>query len=227
MLFAAELFSAVSCAQTVYTSRYFCTFPDGATRLVATNIGSAFPESTILCTPELVEVEKPELSPQATSKLARATLIDGTNLARNRLNNKSSTPVHTFMPSVLAAQIELASARQQLDPRLVGALIYVESRYRSDAVSPKGAIGLMQVMPATARRYGINTAHQLFDPAINLDVGTRYLRDLHLIYGQRLELVLAAYNAGEGAVARYGHAIPPYPETRAYVAKIGSLLSLP
>jgi soluble lytic murein transglycosylase-like protein len=84
----------------------------------------------------------------------------------------------------------------------------------------------MQVVPATARRYGVTSTQQLFDPTINLDVGTRYLRDLHLMYGQRVDLVLAAYNAGEGAVARYGHKVPPYPETRAYVAQIGSLIGL-
>lgn len=226
-MFAAFLiFSSLSCAQAAYTSRHFCTLSDGAMLLLETNLSAVFPESAILCVPELVEVEKPELPPQVTFRLGRAKLIDGTNLAHDRLNNKSLILLSTSMPSALAVQIESASARQQLNPRLVSALIYVESHYRSDAVSPKGAIGLMQVMPATARRYGVKTANYLFDPVINLDVGTRYLRDLHQMYGQRVDLILAAYNAGEGAVARYGHAVPPYPETRAYVAKIGSLLGV-
>jgi soluble lytic murein transglycosylase-like protein len=112
-----------------------------------------------------------------------------------------------------------ASWRHELDPELVQAVIHVESAYQPQARSPKGALGLMQVMPATGARYGVSEARQLLDPAMNIEVGTRYLRDLHKMFKGRTDLILAAYNAGEGAVARYGNRIPPYPETREYVRR--------
>ncbi len=117
-----------------------------------------------------------------------------------------------------AALIHAASLEVAVDPALVHALIYVESRYNAAARSPKGAIGLMQVMPDTARRYGISDVGR--SPEINLRAGTRYLRDLMQMFDNRLELVLAAYNAGENAVLRHGERIPPYPETQAYVPAV-------
>jgi soluble lytic murein transglycosylase-like protein len=120
-----------------------------------------------------------------------------------------------------------ASARTQgLDPSLVKAMIAVESAFEPQAVSPKGALGLMQIMPATGARYGVaanarrTVEQQLFDPATNLRIGTRYLRDLLERFDQDLNLALAAYNAGEGAVEQYARTIPPYPETRDYVALV-------
>ncbi|WP_246099586.1 lytic transglycosylase domain-containing protein [Methylibium rhizosphaerae] len=120
----------------------------------------------------------------------------------------------------LQHMVTMASRRHGLDPRLVGALVHVESAYQTRARSPKGALGLMQIMPATGARYGVGAARDLLDPATNIDVGTRYLRDLHEMFDGRVELVLAAYNAGEGAVKRYGNRIPPYRETQDYVQKI-------
>lgn len=109
-------------------------------------------------------------------------------------------------------------ARQHaLDPMLIHAVVQVESAYRPEAVSGKGAVGLMQLMPATAARFG-QTA--LYDPRANLQAGAAYLDWLMNRFGGRLDLALAAYNAGEGAVARYGNAIPPYAETRDYVRKV-------
>ncbi|MEP7328230.1 MAG: lytic transglycosylase domain-containing protein [Betaproteobacteria bacterium] len=113
-----------------------------------------------------------------------------------------------------------------LDPALVKAMIAVESAFEPQAVSPKGALGLMQIMPATGERYGVvatakrTLQQQLFDPATNLRVGTRYMRDLMQRFDQDLSLALAAYNAGEGAVEQYARTIPPYPETRDYVALV-------
>lgn len=117
------------------------------------------------------------------------------------------------------AQLINAAAREAaLDPALVHALIYVESRYNPAARSAKGAIGLMQLLPETAARYGVpNPARS---PEANLRAGTRYLRDLLQLFDERIELALAAYNAGENAVQRYGHRIPPYRETRAYVPAV-------
>jgi hypothetical protein len=111
----------------------------------------------------------------------------------------------------------------KLDPALVKAVIAVESAFQPDAVSPKGALGLMQIIPDTGERYGIvgdrkRTAIQkLLDPATNLRIGTRHLRELLGLFAQDLELALAAYNAGEQAVERYARTIPPFPETRQYV----------
>jgi soluble lytic murein transglycosylase-like protein len=116
--------------------------------------------------------------------------------------------------------IETASREAQVQPQLVRAIIVVESAFNPKAVSRKGAVGLMQVLPATARRYGVSNA---YDPEQNIIAGTRYLRDLIARYGNNLELVLAAYNAGADAVERYGRRIPPYSETRQYVPAVLSV----
>jgi len=114
---------------------------------------------------------------------------------------------------------ELAAAaarRHGLDPDLVMAVVSVESGFRPQAVSPKGAQGLMQLMPRTASSLGVADA---LDPAQNLDGGTRHLGQLLTLYGGDVTRALAAYNAGEGAVDRHG-GVPPYRETRAYVKKV-------
>ena len=115
-----------------------------------------------------------------------------------------------------AREIRAAAVASRLDPALVHALIHVESRHRQDAVSARGAIGLMQVLPATALRFGVEKPAQVRD---NLRAGTRYLRMLLDRYDQRLDLALSAYNAGEGAVERYG-GMPPYAETQRYVPAV-------
>lgn len=114
---------------------------------------------------------------------------------------------------------ELASAaarRHGLDPGLVLAVVSVESAFRPEAVSRKGAQGLMQLMPATAASLGVKDA---FDPLENLEGGSRHLGSLLTLYGGDLVSALAAYNAGAGAVARY-RGVPPYRETRAYVKRV-------
>jgi Transglycosylase SLT domain len=109
-----------------------------------------------------------------------------------------------------------AAQRHGLDPALVLAVVGVESAFRSDAVSPKGAQGLMQLMPATAASLGVSDP---LDPAANLDAGTRHLGSLIERYHGDLVKALAAYNAGSGAVDRHG-GVPPYSETRTYVGKV-------
>ena len=106
---------------------------------------------------------------------------------------------------------------------LLKAVMAAESGFNPAAVSPKGAIGLMQVMPATAERYGLmgdqrkSVADKLADPKTNIRLGARYLRDLMRLFPDQMALVLASYNAGEGAVQKYRNSIPPYPETQNYV----------
>ncbi|GDY27448.1 lytic transglycosylase domain-containing protein [Agarivorans sp. Toyoura001] len=114
-------------------------------------------------------------------------------------------------------QLIVASARRhKLDPALVHAVIATESNYRADVVSRAGAMGLMQLMPATAERFSVTDP---FMPEQNIEAGTRYLRWL-LNEFESLQLALAAYNSGENTVKRYGFAIPPYKETQNYVTKV-------
>ncbi|KLU60401.1 soluble lytic murein transglycosylase precursor [Peptococcaceae bacterium CEB3] len=116
----------------------------------------------------------------------------------------------------LAPLIASSAGKYGIDPALVRQVVKAESGYDSRAVSPAGAEGLMQLMPATARAYGVTDA---LDPAQNIDGGTHFLRDLLQRYQGNVPLALAAYNAGPGAVEKYG-GIPPYAETQSYVRKI-------
>lgn len=125
-----------------------------------------------------------------------------------------------------------ASRSQGVDYELLKALIVAESGFDPRAVSPKGAIGLMQVMPATAERWGVrgdaklSIEKKLADPQLNVRTGTRYLRHLMGLFPDRLDLALAAYNAGEGAVQRAGNRIPPYRETQNYVKTVMHLYAM-
>jgi soluble lytic murein transglycosylase-like protein len=117
----------------------------------------------------------------------------------------------------LNGYIERAAREAGLDVNLVRAVILVESAFQPTARSHANARGLMQVIPATGRRYGV---HDLFDPQLNLYAGTRYLADLLKMFNGNVELALAGYNAGEGAVIRHGRRIPPFAETQAYVPAV-------
>lgn len=119
------------------------------------------------------------------------------------------------IPSLYDDMIALSASANAVDPKLVKSIMLVESAFNPRAVSPKGARGLMQLMPSTAAAHGVRDIH---DPAENIAGGTRYLRRLLGLFGGNLEKSLAAYNAGENAVLRYG-GIPPYTETRLYVHK--------
>lgn len=113
--------------------------------------------------------------------------------------------------------VELAAEQYNLPKTLLHAVITAESAYDPEAVSRAGAVGLMQLMPATARRYGVSNRR---NPYENIHGGSRYLKDLLVMFEYNLALALAAYNAGENAVKKYGNKIPPYEETRNYVNKV-------
>jgi soluble lytic murein transglycosylase-like protein len=130
-------------------------------------------------------------------------------------NGPSSVDIARYVP-----MIDSAAKAHGMDPKLIHAVIRAESGYNARAISAKGAIGLMQLVPATAQRYGITN---LDDPVENIAAGTRYLRDLLKMFNGNVELALAGYNAGENAVIRAGNRIPPYPETMAYVPKVMGL----
>jgi soluble lytic murein transglycosylase-like protein len=129
---------------------------------------------------------------------------------------RPSRPVMPREDDAYAREIAEASARYAVPERLIWAVIRVESGFDRRAVSPKGAQGLMQLMPQTAAALGVKNA---FDPEQNLDGGTRHLAALVQSYGGDLKRALAAYNAGAGAVQRHG-GVPPFPETRDYVSKV-------
>lgn len=144
---------------------------------------------------------------------ASSTPIIPTKTVITKTTFAKSAPYLTF--------IQQAAKTYQVHPDLIRAIIKVESNYNSRAVSPKGARGLMQLMPATAERFGVT---DIFDPEENITGGVKYLRYLYNEFGEHnLELVLAGYNAGEEAVRKYGNKIPPYRETQQYVKRVLSL----
>jgi len=136
---------------------------------------------------------------------ADAEMLSSSNLAWSTGNNK------------VDGLIRLYGGQYGVDPYLIYCLMSQESSFMSGAVSPKGAQGLMQLMPDTAARYGVTNP---YDVAQNIKGGTRYLKDLLKLFNGRVDLALAGYNAGEGAVMKYGYTIPPYDETRSYVKLI-------
>lgn len=118
-------------------------------------------------------------------------------------------------PPEIASTLRAAAAQRALSPALIEAVAYVESRFQQAAVSPAGAVGVMQLMPGTARDLGVDPR----DQAQNIAGGTAYLRQMLELFDGDLERALAAYNAGPAAVRRYG-GVPPFPETRRYVAAV-------
>ncbi len=137
------------------------------------------------------------------------------------LNPVSYTPTAPYTPTAdelqrYAAIVKTASQTYGVEASLVHAVISAESNYNANAVSRTGAQGIMQLMPDTAKRYGVRNS---YDPIENIHAGTKYLRDLLAMFKGRMDLALAAYNAGENAVIR-SNGIPPYAETRSYVPRV-------
>ena len=157
--------------------------------------------------PQMVSVVRTD---PRTGKLVRSVIVTRKPAARKAAEDAAP-------PRGIDQAVEAIAATQSLPPQLVHSVIKVESNYDPRAVSSKGALGLMQLMPETARRFGVADA---FDPVENIQGGTRYLKYLLELYKGDYNLALAAYNAGEGAVQKYG-TVPPYPETINYLVQIG------
>jgi soluble lytic murein transglycosylase-like protein len=164
-----------------------------------------------------------------TGKLVRSVIVTAKPVSTHRVAETAVEPrpvsplppppaatVPAPRPTGIDEAVERISASQSLPPQLVHSVIQVESNYNPLALSPKGAQGLMQLMPATARRFGVANA---FDPIDNIQGGARYLKYLLDLYSGDYRLALAAYNAGEGAVGKYG-SVPPFPETRNYLIQV-------
>jgi soluble lytic murein transglycosylase-like protein len=209
-----------------------CTDPFGnryqSARLIA--------EGGVQCVPVLPPVQalNPQARPLTPQDVASILGLSDAALAAE-VQRRGGSPM-LLPPSAVAISAGVPSAERitaydpiiaavarsfGTDVNLLRAIVHVESRFNPNAVSPKGAIGLMQVMPATASRMGLADAERnLFAPEANLRTGTRYLRLLLNMFEGQPELAVAAYNAGEGAVMKYGREIPPYPETQAYVQNV-------
>ena len=189
------------------------------------------PTSTATSTPKAMPISPPRSSTIATSSSCAATAHSiRTSSPRRHLRRPllRKAPLQRYLaqhPNLKKYEPLMTQAAHDyaVELPLLKAVMAAESGFNADAVSPKGAIGLMQVMPATAERYGLqadkrrSVSDKLADPKTNIRLGARYLRDLMRLFPDQLTLVLASYNAGEGAVQKYRNSVPPYPETQNYV----------
>ncbi len=163
--------------------------------------------------------------PSANIRAARSAAAEVNHYLGEQPGQDSATPLTNFVrgrafsPQDIDAAIDQAASRHNVDPNLVRAVIKVESNFNPNAVSRKGAMGLMQLMPQTARQLRVANP---FDPQQNVDAGVRHLKQLMESYGGDVRLTLAAYNAGQGAVARSA-GVPHFAETRNYVKRITQL----
>ncbi|MCS4510435.1 lytic transglycosylase domain-containing protein [Xylophilus ampelinus] len=238
-VFAATFFAAATSTVAAPVLQR-CEFGDGQVRTLMVDSG-AFPMSLARCS--AVSAAAPTAAPvrplqvsasyvqsgpvETAARVIRSPAVDigrqwqwygsSHRSVANDINLAADLPLGARPFSDL---VHTASRRYRLDARLLHAIIRVESNGNPRARSKAGALGLMQVMPGTGARYGIRNPAALMQPDVNIDVGARYLSDLSRMFGDRLDLVVAAYNAGEGAVIRYGRAVPPYAETQDYVQRV-------
>jgi soluble lytic murein transglycosylase-like protein len=193
------LASVVQCINTKATAQY---------RGV---VGSAGYQAAVLASIDIAERKpKPRVAAPPIARAPARVLHDvpPLDLARSYVETN---------PSRYAHHIETAARLTNVPAALIRAVISAESAFNPYALSSTGAVGLMQLMPDTADRYGVKNR---LDPSQNILGGARYLRDLMRMFKNNMPLTLAAYNAGEGAVMKHGRRIPPYPETVAYVPKV-------
>jgi hypothetical protein len=151
------------------------------------------------------------------SRLVSYTRLPQSHFHLGKISASSSVNKQKYSSLIAQAALDYG-----VDEKLLHAVIQAESAYNPQARSPAGAVGLMQLMPDTAARYGVN-AEDRTDPAESIRGGAQYLRDLLKMFDSNLKLAVAGYNAGENAVKRYHNSIPPYPETQNYVAQVLAL----
>lgn len=159
--------------------------------------------------------------PHANVQAAKSAAAEVSQYFQKPSSGQNSSTPNGFTQREIDSAIEQAASRHNVDPNLVRALVKVESNFNPNAISRKGAMGLMQLMPQTARQLNLKNP---FDPQENIDAGVRHLKQLLESYGGDVRLSLAAYNAGSGAVAR-SRGVPNYAETRNYVRRITNLYS--
>lgn len=173
-------------------------------------------------THESTRVVKSVVRPHASGKLVRSVVVTPAAVKERVVaaQTPESAAAPAEPPGTFKEVVDRIARQHEVEPELVHSVIRVESNYNPGAVSPKGALGIMQLIPATARRFGVA---DVFNPVQNIQGGVKYLKYLLELFNGDYRLALAGYNAGEAAVARYG-GIPPYPETRSYVYNVGKKL---
>jgi soluble lytic murein transglycosylase-like protein len=197
----------------------FSTLSGCAGKIIIAPASNAEIRPTLRIVPEYDEVENP-VDADGSGNLNRSAV----NIAQNKAAlDEDSSRILSLRPATYTTPfdqtIQDTAHRHRVDPLLLHAVIKQESGYRKAVRSHAGAIGLMQIMPATGASLGVATP-DLVIPESNVDAGARLLKKLYYKYNGNFQLVLAAYNAGEGAVQKYGNRIPPYAETQNYVKRV-------
>jgi soluble lytic murein transglycosylase-like protein len=159
-----------------------------------------------------------EIGPEGITSVSGPVVVTPEGAIPIKVERKA--PVATPKQAAAAPLLDRAGEAAELSPRLLEAIAYVESRFNTKAISPKGAVGMMQLMPGTAAELGVDP----HDPEENARGGADYLRKMVTKFGNNVELAVAAYNAGPAAVLKYG-GVPPYAETRAYVDAVMDYLA--
>jgi hypothetical protein len=224
----ASLGLSLSVAQVAVADVYKYTAPDG--RVYYTDQPPNQEYKRIIRTKIIVHVRNDSLAEISDSNETGGDIEDGVDLGRTRFMTygHSTRRWHRMSHSASANKLKYsgliaqAAAEYGVDEKLLHAVIQAESSYNPEARSPAGAVGLMQLMPETALRYGVNVEDRT-DPAESIRGGAQYLRDLLKMFDSNLKLAVAGYNAGENAVKKYNNSIPPYPETQNYVAQVLAL----
>ncbi|HET6670825.1 MAG TPA: lytic transglycosylase domain-containing protein [Pyrinomonadaceae bacterium] len=178
---------------------------------------------------EIPAARKPASTPRRLTRLTASRISKQAPLINNNTftnfdaaNSNNALSGFTTGNTAVDAFIVDSGKRNEVDPLLLYSIMHQESTFKRNALSPKGASGLMQLMPPTARRFGVS---KIWDPQQNIEGGARYMRFLLDQFGD-VHLALAGYNAGEGAVMKYGNRVPPYRETQEYVRRISKRYNL-
>ena len=172
-----------------------------------------------------VEPSKPGLQPKQLTKLRNYTYSPAPGALVHLTSQQTNPSLGNFTTGNTDVDnfIVESGKRNSVDPLLLYSIMHQESSFKARAMSYKGARGLMQLMPGTASRFGVSN---IWDPKQNIEGGARYMRFLLDLFSNDVRLALAGYNAGEGAVLKYGYQVPPYSETREYVRRIGNRYSM-